>query len=82
MKPDPLAESETEDMERLWKSFEKNFLWAQQQREDKLHPEGCTMFSCRHKAVPGVRSKLEEIYQWEDFARANYGTRIEEIQWA
>ena len=47
-----------------------------------MHPEKCTMFSCYHQSTPGVRSKIDEIYQWEDFARVNYGTPLEEIQWA
>jgi len=81
LKPEPLPEADTEMMERLYFAFEKNVLWPQQRREDSLHPEKCTMFGCYHKAVPGVRTRLEEIYQWEDFARANYGSAIEDVRW-
>lgn len=81
LKPEPVPEGKTEEMERLWFAFEKMFLWPQQRAEDRLHQEDCTMFSCRHKPVKGVRSKVDEIYQWEDFANANFGTPLEDIQW-
>lgn len=81
LKPESLPEYETENMEILWRAFERNFLWKQREHDDNLHPAGCTMFTCKHKAVIGTHSKLDEIYQWEDFARANYGTAVEEISW-
>lgn len=81
LKPDPLPEEQTEAMERLWNAFEKNFLWKQQREEDKLHPPGCTMFTCKHPPVKGVRSKLDEIYQWEDYAMVNFGTPLEDLVW-
>ncbi len=82
LKAKPLSEEQTDEMERLWFAFERNFLWPQQRRENALHPEGCTMFTCRHPPAQGVRSKLEEIYQWEDFSRMNFGTNVEDVQWA
>lgn len=82
IKPKALPEEDTDKMEILWKAFERNFLWPQQRRDDALHPTGCTMFSCRHPPTPGVHSKLDEIYQWEDFARINFGSNVEEIAWA
>lgn len=81
LKPKPLEETATDDMEKLWMAFERNFLWPQQKREDRLHPEICSMSTCKHPPVHGVRTKLDEIYQWEDFAAVNFGTAVEDVQW-
>lgn len=81
LKPKPLTEDENATMENLWNHFERKILWPEQKREDDRHPPGCTMFTCKHPWNPLDRTKLDEIYLWEDFARANYGTPVEEIAW-
>ena len=43
-------------------------------------PGDLGLLHCDHAATDS-HSKLAEIYQWEDFANANYGTSVEDIQW-
>lgn len=81
LKPKPSSDEGIAEMETLWTNFERRFLWSQQRREEILHPDDCTMTTCTHPPVTGVRTKLDEIYQWENFARINYGTPVEDIQW-
>ncbi len=58
-RPENPQEHEAQKMEDLWIRYEKEHLWPARRFEEE-HPE----------VVP--LSKLEEIYEWEDYAVGQY----------
>ena len=71
-----VSKIEVDSMNALWLDFYCKILYPQQQAEEKLHPAGCTMFTCHHDWDIRCRTKAHEMWQWDDYARAHYSTPV------
>ncbi len=59
-------------MEKCWGEFWKTVLGPTQAFEESIHPEGCTMFTCKHPWDDRCKTKSQEMWQWEDFVLRHY----------
>jgi hypothetical protein len=72
LKATPISELQNSAMELIWADFYKSVLGPAQTRENEAHPGNCTMFSCYHKRVEGVKTAAQEMHEWEDYAMRRY----------
>lgn len=71
-RPHDLAPVEIDAMYKVWADFYKTVLGPQQAFEETLHPEGCTMFTCKHEWDDRCKKRYEEMWQWDGYSLAHY----------
>lgn len=59
-------------MDRCWGEFYKSVLGPLVVQEDAFHPEGCTMFTCKHEPDPRVSPEAHKMQLWDAFAVRHY----------